>query len=64
MRRWFAFHRDLGLHLFTDMTIFENLKMGASNQHARPIFVRNLERVYITICSRACKNAVPKKQAR
>jgi branched-chain amino acid transport system ATP-binding protein len=28
------------------MTIYENLEMGASNQHARPHFVRNLERVY------------------
>jgi branched-chain amino acid transport system ATP-binding protein len=35
-----------GRQLFTDMTIYENLEMGASNQHARPKFVRNLERVY------------------
>jgi branched-chain amino acid transport system ATP-binding protein len=35
-----------GRQLFTDMTIYENLEMGASNQHARPHFVRNLERVY------------------
>jgi branched-chain amino acid transport system ATP-binding protein len=35
-----------GRQLFTDMTIYENLEMGASNQHARPHFVRNMERVY------------------
>ena len=35
-----------GRQLFTDMTIYENLEMGASNQRARPHFVRNLERVY------------------
>jgi branched-chain amino acid transport system ATP-binding protein len=35
-----------GRQLFTDMTTYENLEMGASNQHARPKFVRNLERVY------------------
>ena len=35
-----------GRQLFTDMTIYENLEMGASNQHARPHLVRNLERVY------------------
>jgi len=35
-----------GRQLFTDMTIYENLEMGASSQHARPHFVRNLERVY------------------
>ena len=35
-----------GRQLFTDMTIYENLEMGATNQHARPKFVRNLERVY------------------
>lgn len=35
-----------GRQLFTDMTIYENLEMGASNQHARPKFVHNLERVY------------------
>lgn len=35
-----------GRQLFTDMTIYENLEMGATNQHARPHFVRNLERVY------------------
>jgi branched-chain amino acid transport system ATP-binding protein len=35
-----------GRQLFTDMTIYENLEMGASNRRARPKFVRNLERVY------------------
>jgi branched-chain amino acid transport system ATP-binding protein len=35
-----------GRQLFTDMTIYENLEMGASNQRARPHFVRNLEHVY------------------
>lgn len=35
-----------GRQLFTDMTIYENLEMGASNQRARPKFAQNLERVY------------------
>ena len=35
-----------GRQLFTDMTIYENLEMGAANQHARPKFAHNLERVY------------------
>lgn len=35
-----------GRQLFTDMTIYENLELGASNQHARPKFAHNLERVY------------------
>jgi branched-chain amino acid transport system ATP-binding protein len=35
-----------GRQLFTDMTIYENLEMGASNQRARPKFAGNLERVY------------------
>jgi len=35
-----------GRQLFTDMTIYENLEMGASNTHARPRFAHNLERVY------------------
>lgn len=35
-----------GRQLFTDMTVYENLEMGASNSHARPNFLRNLERVY------------------
>jgi branched-chain amino acid transport system ATP-binding protein len=35
-----------GRQLFTDMTVYENLEMGSSNQHAQPKFARNLERVY------------------
>jgi len=35
-----------GRQLFTDMTVYENLEMGATNQRARPKFQRNLERVY------------------
>lgn len=35
-----------GRQLFTDMTVLENLEMGATNQRARPHFARNLERVY------------------
>lgn len=35
-----------GRQLFTDMTVFENLEMGATNQRASPNFHRNLERVY------------------
>lgn len=35
-----------GRQLFTDMTVYENLEMGATNQRARPHFARNLERVY------------------
>ena len=35
-----------GRQLFTDMTVYENLEMGATNQRARPNFHRNLERVY------------------
>lgn len=35
-----------GRQLFTDMTIYENLEMGASNQRAQPKFAPNLERVY------------------
>jgi branched-chain amino acid transport system ATP-binding protein len=35
-----------GRQLFTDMTIYENLEMGASNRRARPKFARNLGRVY------------------
>ena len=35
-----------GRQLFSDMTVYENLEMGASNQHARPKFAQNLERVY------------------
>jgi len=35
-----------GRQLFTDMTVYENLEMGASNQRARPNAARNLERIY------------------
>ena len=35
-----------GRQLFTDMTIFENLEMGATNQRARQHVQKNLERVY------------------
>jgi len=35
-----------GRQLFTDMTVYENLEMGSTNQHARPNFQKNLERVY------------------
>lgn len=35
-----------GRQLFTDMTVYENLEMGATNQRARPNVMKNLERVY------------------
>jgi len=35
-----------GRQLFTDMTVYENLELGATNQRARPNAYRNLERVY------------------
>jgi branched-chain amino acid transport system ATP-binding protein len=35
-----------GRQLFTDMSVYENLEMGASNKHARPGFEMNLERVH------------------
>lgn len=35
-----------GRQLFTEMTVQENLEMGASPAHARPAYSRNLERVY------------------
>jgi len=35
-----------GRQLFTDMTIEENLEMGASPKRARPHIKRNMERVY------------------
>jgi branched-chain amino acid transport system ATP-binding protein len=35
-----------GRQLFTDMNVFENLEMGASNRRARPYLKRNLERVF------------------
>ena len=35
-----------GRQLFTDMTVFENLEMGASPKRARPFVDRSLEKVY------------------
>ncbi len=35
-----------GRQLFSDMTVYENLEMGASNPHALPGFTNNLKRVY------------------
>jgi branched-chain amino acid transport system ATP-binding protein len=35
-----------GRQLFTDMSVVENLEMGASNKRARPKMKENLERVY------------------
>jgi branched-chain amino acid transport system ATP-binding protein len=35
-----------GRQLFTDMSVYENLEMGATNQRARPNIRRNLDRVY------------------
>jgi len=35
-----------GRQLFTDMSVFENLEMGASNKRAIPKFKTNLERVF------------------
>ena len=35
-----------GRQLFTDMSVAENLEMGASPRHARPGYKRNLERVF------------------
>lgn len=35
-----------GRQLFTDMTVYENLEMGASNKRAIPKLKHNLERVY------------------
>jgi len=35
-----------GRQLFTDMSVYENLEMGASNKHAMPKFSENLERVF------------------
>jgi len=35
-----------GRQLFTDMSVYENLEMGASNQRARPKAKDNLEKVY------------------
>jgi len=35
-----------GRQLFTDMTVYENLEMGATNRRSRPKFKANLERVF------------------
>ena len=35
-----------GRQLFTDMTVYENLEMGASNRRARPKMQENVERVF------------------
>ncbi len=35
-----------GRQLFSDMSVYENLEMGAFSKRARPHFARNLERVY------------------
>jgi len=35
-----------GRQLFTDMTVYENLELGATNARARPRLKANLERVY------------------
>jgi len=35
-----------GRQLFTDMSVNENLEMGASNRRARPLVKQNLERVF------------------
>ena len=35
-----------GRQLFTDMTVYENLEMGATNPRARPKMKDNLEKVY------------------
>ncbi|HEY3310646.1 MAG TPA: ABC transporter ATP-binding protein [Anaerolineales bacterium] len=35
-----------GRQLFTDMTVLENLEMGATNKRARPKFKQNLEQVF------------------
>ena len=36
-----------GRQLFTDMTVEENLEMGATNRRARPKMKQNLEQVYV-----------------
>lgn len=35
-----------GRQLFTDMTVYENLEMGATSKNARPYIEKNLKRVY------------------
>jgi branched-chain amino acid transport system ATP-binding protein len=37
-----------GRQLFTDMTVQENLEMGATNRRARPLQKKNLEQVFAT----------------
>jgi len=37
-----------GRQLFTDMTVYENLEMGAISKRAKPHFKRNLEWVFAT----------------
>jgi branched-chain amino acid transport system ATP-binding protein len=49
-----------GRQLFTDMSVYENLEMGATNPRARPRFKANLERVYAMfprLKERAAQNA-------
>jgi branched-chain amino acid transport system ATP-binding protein len=41
-----------GRQLFTDMSVYENLEMGASNKRAAPKFKENLDQQFIK-CSRA-----------
>ncbi len=36
-----------GRQLFTDMTVHENLEMGATNRRARPKMKQNIEQVYV-----------------
>jgi branched-chain amino acid transport system ATP-binding protein len=36
-----------GRQLFTDMSVYENLEMGATSQRARGKFEQNLERVFV-----------------
>lgn len=35
-----------GRQLFSDMTVLENLEMGATNRRARPAAIKNLQKVY------------------
>ncbi len=48
-----------GRQLFTDMTVYENLEMGATSPRARPNFTRNLEQVY-TMFPRLKERAIQK----
>jgi len=38
-----------GRQLFTDMTVYENLELGATARRAKPHFKRNLERVFTVL---------------